>query len=90
MTSAAAARLADDESLVDLRCSVAVIHGEEILLVDPARCAFVGEVIGPVDALRSLHLRPPIAGYLPALISGNRGIAAYLGNLWRPPRDGSP
>lgn len=152
----------DDESLVDLRCSVAVMHGAEILLVNrtgtndwvlpggrprhgesmqscarretleetglrvnPARCAFVGEVIDPdatarvvelvfvaevsgherpephggepgatptwvgVDRLAGLHLRPPIAGYLPGLSRGKRATAAYLGNLWRPPK-GTP
>lgn len=152
---------ADDESLVDLRCSVVVIHRDEFLLVkrgdtggdwvlpggrprhgesmqscarrealeetglrvNPTRCAFVGEVIDPddgrrivelvflanvssqdveplgagepgttptwvpADQLRGLHLRPPIAGYLPALLRGQRGTAAYLGNLWRRPRD---
>jgi 8-oxo-dGTP diphosphatase len=36
--------------------------------------------------LRELDLRPPIAGYLPALLRGHRGTAAYLGNLWRPVR----
>lgn len=35
--------------------------------------------------LPRIRLRPPIAGYLPALLRGRRGTAAYLGNLWRPP-----
>ncbi len=161
MTAPRAGWHADDESLVDLRCSVVVINNDEFLLVkrgdsggdwvlpggrprhgesmqscarreafeetgvrvNPTRCAFVGEVIDPADGrrvvelvfladisgpeseslgpgepgttptwvpadeLRELHLRPPIAGYLPALLRGRRGTAAYLGNLWRPPRE---
>jgi 8-oxo-dGTP diphosphatase len=91
------------------------------LRVNPTRCAFVAEVIDPLDGariveliflasldsgdrqellgepdttpmwvsaeqLRGLHLRPPIAGFLPALASDPRSTAAYLGNLWRPKR----
>jgi 8-oxo-dGTP diphosphatase len=37
-----------------------------------------------LDQLPALRLRPPLAGYLPALVRGNRGTAAYLGNMWRP------
>lgn len=39
-----------------------------------------------LDDLSSLHLRPPIAGYLPALARGTRDTAPYLGNVWRPAR----
>jgi 8-oxo-dGTP diphosphatase len=41
----------------------------------------------PAEELSGLHLRPPIAGYLPALLRGRRGTAPYLGNLWRASRD---
>ena len=155
-----APELAEDESLVDLRCSVVVTLADEFLLiqrgddadgdwvlpggrprpgesmqacarreafeetglrVNPTRCAFVSEVIDPTDRRRtveliflatleagdrhdlsgeagtrpvwihldrlgSLHLRPPIAGFLPALARDARGTAPYLGNLWRPAR----
>ena len=145
----------DDGTLVDLRCSVAVVGNDKFLLVHrqatddwvlpggrprdgesmvacarrevreetglavtPTRCAFVLEVISPRDQRRvvelvfladgrgldrraagepgsvpewvalerlpQLKLRPPIAGYLPAIVRGNRGTAPYLGNLWRP------
>jgi 8-oxo-dGTP diphosphatase len=148
----------NDDELVDLRCSVVVVRGDELLLirrggkrddwvlpggrpkrgeslgscarrealeetglrVHPHRCALVGEVISParetrvvevvflallnlsdrgapvagepdsypqwvpVADLRRLKLRPPIGGYLPALVSKQGGTAAYLGNLWRP------
>lgn len=161
MSGPPAARPGNDESLVDLRCSVVVTNEDEFLLVErgdhnrdwvlpggrprhgesmqscarreafeetglrvnPTRCAFVCEVIGPddgrrvvelvflatvsgndaerlgpgepgttptwvhADELRGLDLRPPIAGYLPALLHGRRGTAPYLGNLWRPPHD---
>lgn len=159
MTSTVRA-LAEDESLVDLRCSVVVTRRAQVLLVqrgdhadgdwvlpggrpragesmascarreaqeetglrvNPTRCAFVGEVIAPHDGARTveliflasttfddreaapivgepgtrpawvnlaelpgLRLRPPIGGYLPALIRGTAGTAPYLGNLWRP------
>ncbi len=36
------------------------------------------------DRLRTIDLRPPIAGYLPAVMHRNRSDAAYLGNMWRP------
>lgn len=36
------------------------------------------------DRLRRIELRPPIAGYLPAVMHRNRSDAAYLGNMWRP------
>jgi 8-oxo-dGTP diphosphatase len=39
-----------------------------------------------LDRLPALHLRPPIAGFLPALARGARATAPYLGNLWRPGR----
>jgi 8-oxo-dGTP diphosphatase len=146
----------DDGTLVDLRCSVAVVRNDEFLLirrdderndwllpggrpqagestvacahreareetgvdVHPTRCAFVLEVIDPndqrclveivflaiptggadqvvgepgaepqwvpMDRLPHINLRPPIAGFLPALARGNRGTAPYLGNVWRP------
>jgi 8-oxo-dGTP diphosphatase len=38
----------------------------------------------PLERLPELRLRPPIAGYLPALARGDRRTAAYLGNMWRP------
>ncbi len=34
--------------------------------------------------LRQVDLRPPIAGYLPAVMHRSRSDAAYLGNMWRP------
>lgn len=37
----------------------------------------------PAAQLRHLPLRPPIAGYLPALVGVGSPIAPYLGNLWR-------
>lgn len=162
MTTADYPELAEDESLVDLRCSVVVVHRDQFLLVDrsersddwvlpggrpragesmascarreafeetglhvdPARCAFVGEVIDPTtrartvelvflatlerddrltptagepghrpvwvtrDELRTVRLRPPIAGFLPDLVRGTRDTAPYLGNLWRPGQRG--
>jgi 8-oxo-dGTP pyrophosphatase MutT (NUDIX family) len=36
-----------------------------------------------MDRLPELRLRPPIAGFLPALARDARGTAPYLGNLWR-------
>jgi 8-oxo-dGTP pyrophosphatase MutT (NUDIX family) len=149
------AGLSDDESLVDLRCAVAVVHDGTFLLikrrssgdwvlpggrprqgesmaacarrevreetglhVQPKRCAFVLEVTDPdierriveliftADAmepraelvgepgsepcwvpaaeLAGLTLRPPIAGYLPSLVTRSNETARYLGNLWRP------
>lgn len=36
------------------------------------------------DRLRQIDLRPPIAGYLPAVMHSHRSDAPYLGNLWRP------
>jgi ADP-ribose pyrophosphatase YjhB (NUDIX family) len=41
-----------------------------------------------VADLPGINLRPPIAGYLPALAQGRLHTAAYLGNLWRPPPEG--
>jgi len=38
----------------------------------------------PLATVRDLHLRPPIGGYLPGIVSGTRNTAAYLGNMWRP------
>jgi ADP-ribose pyrophosphatase YjhB (NUDIX family) len=153
--------LAADESLVELRCSVLVTRGRDVLLVkrvtgagrdrdehwvlpggrprpgegmlacarrevaeetgvvvQPERCAFIGEVVDPdrhrrqvelvfsarvpadhdgelvgeqdaepawvgVGKLRRLALRPPIAGFLPAVIDGRGPTIPYLGNLWR-------
>jgi hypothetical protein len=35
--------------------------------------------------LRTITIRPPIGGYLPALARAARSnTAPYLGNLWRP------
>lgn len=153
--------LAADESLVELRCSVLVTRGRDVLLikrrtgtgrnheehwvlpggrprpgegmlacarrevaeetgivVQPERCAFIGDVVDPerarrqvelvfsarvpanhdgdlvgeadaepawvgVDTLRQVSLRPPIAGFLPAVINGQAPTIPYLGNLWR-------
>lgn len=153
--------LAPDESLVELRCSVLVTRGRDILLirrdpgarrerqeywvlpggrprpgegvlacarrevaeetglvVQPERCAFIGDVVDPdrnrrqvevvfsarvptnhdaalvgeadaepawvgLESLRRLRLRPPIAGFLPAVINGQAPTIPYLGNLWR-------
>jgi hypothetical protein len=36
------------------------------------------------DRLRRIDLRPPIAGYLPAVMQRHRSDAAHLGNMWRP------
>lgn len=44
----------------------------------------------PLVKVRELHLRPPIGGYLPGIVNGSRGTAAYLGNMWRPPKDSRP
>lgn len=154
---------ANDGVLVDLRCSVALIKNDQILLlhrtahpgrdsdgdwvlpgghpadgeamrscavretreetglsVDVGRCLFVYEVVGPteigrrvelvfaattlsfdslgtreagrhpelvnLDDLPALDLRPPLAGYLRGLSWPQPAGAAYLGNLWRPPR----
>lgn len=155
---------ASDGVLVELRCSVALIKSDQILLlhrtaqpnygsdgdwvlpgghpkggeamrscaarevreetglsVDVGRCLFVYEVVGPteiarrvelvfaattssfddleareanrqpvlvqVDDLAGLDLRPPLAGYLKGLRWPQPPGAAYLGNLWRPPRE---
>lgn len=142
-----------EDSPVELRCAVAVVRGDAVLLVQrpdrgdwvlpggrphpheglascarretreetgldvfPNRCALVLEVNDPVnhhrvveivfiaeefdtasrlagepgrqpawvrwDELKTLILRPPIAGFLPDLRRG--GYARYLGNMWRP------
>jgi 8-oxo-dGTP pyrophosphatase MutT (NUDIX family) len=43
----------------------------------------------PLAVLSELRMRPPLAGYLRALnANGAARTAAYLGNLWRPERDG--
>ena len=44
-------------------------------------------VFVPVDEIRDLDLRPPLAGHLSAML-GRRGelYAPYLANLWRPAR----
>ena len=36
-----------------------------------------------LDALGRIDLRPPIAGFLPAVITGLAPTIPYLGNLWR-------
>lgn len=36
------------------------------------------------QTLRTLPMRPPLAGHLNGLSTGTRGTAAYLGNMWRP------
>lgn len=157
-------QLSDDESLVDLRCSVIVRHNDDILVIQrgsaddsdwvlpggrprdgesmhscarreaveetgirvtPGRCVFVGEVIDPhnhtrvveliflaqpdassrhvplvgepgtspqwipVNDLRNLNLRPPIAGFIANIAPTSRAGASYLGNLWRPDRGAS-
>ena len=39
----------------------------------------------PVDQVRDLELRPPVAGYLRGMLgAGARRYAPYLANLWRP------
>lgn len=50
--------------------------------------ALVGEegaepVWVPVERVRQLDMRPPIAGFLPAVALGRAPTAPYLGNLWR-------
>ncbi|MBN9106976.1 MAG: NUDIX hydrolase [Propionibacteriaceae bacterium] len=152
-----------DGVLVDLRCSVALIRNDQLLLlhrtahpgrqstgdwvlpgghprdgesmracatretleetglsVDAGRCLFVYEVVGPTETgrrvelvfaattsnldalgqretdrhpelvnledLPGVDLRPPLAGYLRGLRWPQPPGAAYLGNLWRPPR----
>lgn len=159
--------LADDESLVELRCSVLATRDRDVLLIkrltgigrerrehwvlpggrpkpgegmlacarrevaeetglvlQPERCAFIGDVVDPdrqrrqvelifvarvpanhdaalvgeadaepawvnVDDVRRLPLRPPIGGFLPAVISGQAPTVPYLGNLWRSHRASS-
>lgn len=151
-----------DESMVDLRCSVAVVGDGQVLLIhrstdgrndwvlpggrprpgeslsacasreareetgmeiDPIRVAFVLEVIDPRLRTRTvevvflgsllgpksdvalvgelgaapewvprhrlpeLDLKPPIGGYLPAVMHPNHSTAPYLGNLWKPEPD---
>jgi 8-oxo-dGTP diphosphatase len=44
----------------------------------------------PLARIRDLELRPPIGGYLPGVVNGSRGTAAYLGNMWRPDRRSAP
>ncbi|HTQ18901.1 NUDIX hydrolase [Mycobacterium sp.] len=144
-----------DESLVELRCAVAVVRSDAVLLlqrdecgdwvlpggrprphesmascarrevreetgldIQPAGCALVLEVNDPETRrrvvelifladefdttvqlcgepgrrpswvgwhdLKDVVLRPPIAGYLPALTRRHGTYARYLGNLWRP------
>ncbi|MBO0879757.1 MAG: NUDIX hydrolase [Mycobacterium sp.] len=141
-----------EDSLVELRCAVAVMRGDAVLLIErldrgdwvlpggrphsheglascarreareetgldvyPSRCALVLEVNDPLqghrvvelvfiaeefdaatsavgepgrrpawvgwDELKTVHLHPPIARFLPDLRRG--GYARYLGNLWR-------
>jgi 8-oxo-dGTP pyrophosphatase MutT (NUDIX family) len=38
----------------------------------------------PVQHVRTLNLRPPVAGFLPGVVLGHAQTAPYLGNLWRP------
>lgn len=41
----------------------------------------------PLADLAGLNLRPPLAGHLRSLLNSPiEHSAAYLGNLWRPPR----
>lgn len=154
-------RRPDEVSLVDLRCSVALVRNDEFLLVHRAatddwvlpggrprpgesmascarretleetgldvratRCALVLEVIDPQDRRRiveliflpsgggslgeltegepgatpqwvpmvqlpQLRMRPPIAGYLPAIARNDQHSVPYLDNLWRPDETGS-
>lgn len=109
---------ADGESMRS--CAARETHEETGLRVDVGRCLFVYEVVGPteigrrvelvfaattpsfdslgpreidrhpelvnLDDLHALDLRPPLAGYLRGLSWPQPAGAAYLGNLWRPPR----
>lgn len=109
---------ADGESMRS--CAARETHEETGLRVDVGRCLFVYEVVGPteigrrvelvfaattsnldelgpretdrhpelvnLDDLPALDLRPPLAGYLRGLSWPQPAGAAYLGNLWRPPR----
>ncbi len=44
-------------------------------------------VFVPVDRIRELDLRPPVAGHLRAMLDRRRELyAPYLANLWRPAR----
>jgi 8-oxo-dGTP diphosphatase len=38
----------------------------------------------PLDQIRRLNVRPPIAGHLAGLGSRSAAGAYYLGNMWRP------
>jgi 8-oxo-dGTP diphosphatase len=101
-----------------LACARREVAEETGIVVQPARCAFIGDVVDPerarrqvelvfsarvpanhdvdlvgeadaepawigVDMLRQVALRPPIAGFLPAVINGQVPTIPYLGNLWR-------
>jgi len=46
-------------------------------------------VLVPVERIRRLHLRPPLAGHLCAMLGDRRRpYAPYLANMWRPARSG--
>ncbi len=109
---------ADGESM--WACAAREVQEETGLSVDVGRCLFVYEVVGPseigrrvelvfaataptldglssrepdrhpelvdLDDLQALDLRPPLAGYLRGLRWRQPPGAAYLGNLWRPPK----
>jgi 8-oxo-dGTP pyrophosphatase MutT (NUDIX family) len=101
-----------------LACARREVAEETGLLLQPERCAFIGDVVDPnrhrrqvelvfvarlpsshegvlngeagaeptwvsVDDIRHISLRPPIGGFLPAVISGRAPTVPYLGNLWR-------
>jgi 8-oxo-dGTP diphosphatase len=64
--------------------AVAPAHGEPEPMEEDLEARFV-----PLGVLPGLVLRPPLAGYLRALQDRGPGrTTAYLGNLWRPGRDG--
>ncbi len=101
-------------------CAARETFEETGLRVDVGRCLFVYEIVGPeevgrrvelvfaataesldelggresgrhpemvdLDDLPALDLRPPLAGHLRGLRFPQPTGAAYLGNLWRPPR----
>lgn len=66
--------------LVELVFAARVIQRGELIAEKPTSVP----VWMPTADLAGINLHPPISGYLPALVSGNRDTAAYLGNLWRP------
>jgi len=88
------------ESPVELRCAVAVVRRDAVLLlqrhareetgleVHPKRCGLVLEVNDPIARrrIKGLTLRPPIGGFLPELARREGAYGRYLGNMWRPQR----